>query len=1286
LTFDRDNTGQTLDVEWFLVEFTDETAVQRGTQNLASSTATGTIMLPSPVDPVRTIAVSGQLQTGGRTAYSADDNPGVAWATLDLINPSYLDMRRGNTVAAAAIPWQVITWPSSTYSIAGKVSEDVDGDGAVADDGVGVNGVNVWVYRDQGNGYPDAGDILAGDTTTNATGDWALAGLGAGTYWAAVDSRTIGPAAGFNGGFSLDDVWAEQTYAAAGAARFNGVWSYTTSADALYGGKQPTVSDGLPSLDDAEHVMRAVVSGANVTGLDTGFSFRAITNTVDDSTGGTWNATTSWESKDADNGAIGTNPEGYEHTVYDGRYVYFTPSLRTAGRHGEVLRYDTTGAFSANSSWATFDAGANGVGTDPDGYIGAIYDGRYVYFAPDNNGTAQHGEVLRYDTQASFTTAGSWSAFDPGGNGVGTDPDGYRGMEFDGRYVYFAPSNDGTASAGEVLRYDTTTSFSAAGSWSTYDPGAAGVGTDPDGYYDLVFDGRYLYFAPDNNGTAPHGEVLRYDTRAPFALSGSWATYDAGSNGVGSDPDGYGAAAFDGRYVYFAPTNNGTAQHGEVLRYDTAGAFTASTAWSTFDPGANGVGVDADGFRTITFDGRYVYFGQDNNGTASAGEHLRYDTRASFTSAASWSAYDPGASGVGTDPDGALGSVFDGRYVYFSHWYDGTDYSGEVLRYDTGRRGQGSLRQFITNGNAISGSQTSQFALVTTDPGYGGGYWTITPTSALPQIDDTLINDGTTQSGFSADPLVRLHGASAGAGVNGLTINAANSVLRSLSITGFSDDGVAAWAAGVTIDGNRIGVVPNALTVSANATEAVISSGNNQVITDNVIGGGATAGIVVSGGASGTLISGNYIGTNPAETVDYGAGQGLWTHTGTNITFTNNVVANSLYPGVEIGGTANNVAVIGNSLYDNAGLGIDLDGGTENGFGVTANDTNDADTGANGLLNFPVLTTPAAGATSLGITLDVPAGSYRIEVFENPTAGADGSGHGEGQTLVHTQTIIHPGGGSQPFTLTGLPAFASGDIVTATATRDLGSGSYGSTSEFSATATVIPPVNGPVVLDDIQKGTATIAAGSNSTTATITAVDPTKAFLTWTLRGNDANPDNLAVTGRLSNATTVTFTRAGTVGTVTIEWSVVEFTSGVLVQRGGTTLTGGHVEVVRAAEQPGRRYNLRCQRLHAAVAHVGHQPQHRHAIARQQRRGVASGHLRRRHGSARHHQLCDRRLVQDRNGHGREPGEVMVGLLQHDRGRNDQQRRSETGPRSGHQLHHVDLRPLQHRPDARCRL
>lgn len=65
-----------------------------------------------------------------------------------------------------------------------------------------------------------------------------------------------------------------------------------------------------------------------------------------------------------------------------------------------IFAYD---GFTNPVFWSTFDAGDNGVGTDPDGYAGAVFDGRYIYFGPQFNGTAHYGEVLRYDTLVGGT-------------------------------------------------------------------------------------------------------------------------------------------------------------------------------------------------------------------------------------------------------------------------------------------------------------------------------------------------------------------------------------------------------------------------------------------------------------------------------------------------------------------------------------------------------------------------------------------------------------------------------------------------------------------------------------------------------------------------------------------------------------------------------------------------------------------------------------------------------------------------------------------------------------------
>lgn len=385
-----------------------------------------------------------------------------------------------------------------------------------------------------------------------------------------------------------------------------------------------------------------------------------------------------WETFDPGANGVGTDPDGYDGAVFDGRYLYFVPIQNGSSYHGEVLRLDTQGDFKSTNAWAAFDPGAHGIGTNPVGYIGGVFDGRYVYFAPYSNGTP-HGEVLRLDTHGDFNSTNAWATYTPHAHGVGAHV-GYYGAVFDGRHVYFCPNADGGGRHGEFLRYDTQSPFGETNSWTAFDPGSQGVGTDPDGYFGGAFDGRFIYFTPGNNGSIWHSEVLRYDTQSAFNATNSWRTFDPTANGVSSSR-GYVGSVFDGRYVYLVPYYNGASFFGQVVRYDTQGDFSVPSAWAAFDPGTAGVGSDPDGFIGGVFDGHYVYFVPYNNGSASSGEILRYDVREEFQAADSWTTYDPASNGIGT-ARGFAGGAFDGRHVYFVPYHNGTSYHGEVLRYD----------------------------------------------------------------------------------------------------------------------------------------------------------------------------------------------------------------------------------------------------------------------------------------------------------------------------------------------------------------------------------------------------------------------------------------------------------------------------------------------------------------------------------------------------------------------------------------------------------------------------
>src|SRR5207244_8314502 len=132
---------------------------------------------------------------------------------------------------------------------------------------------------------------------------------------------------------------------------------------------------------------------------------------------------------------------------------------------------------------------------------------------------------------------------------------GFSGATFDGRYIYFVPNHDGEDYSGLVTRYDTTHPFALPASWSTYDTTA--VDRKSAGFFDAVFDGRYIYFVPDQYGAS--GQVTRYDTTRGFESASSWSVYDTAA--VNPRSNGFRSATFDGRYVYFVPYKN-SEKHG----------------------------------------------------------------------------------------------------------------------------------------------------------------------------------------------------------------------------------------------------------------------------------------------------------------------------------------------------------------------------------------------------------------------------------------------------------------------------------------------------------------------------------------------------------------------------------------------------------------------------------------------------------------------------------------------------------------------------------------------------
>ncbi|HZY85142.1 MAG TPA: right-handed parallel beta-helix repeat-containing protein [Gemmataceae bacterium] len=248
------------------------------------------------------------------------------------------------------------------------------------------------------------------------------------------------------------------------------------------------------------------------------------------------------------------------------------------------------------------------------------------------------------------------------------------------------------------------------------------------------------------------------------------------------------------------------------------------------------------------------------------------------------------------------------------------------------------------------------------------------------------------------------------------------------------------------LEGNKIGTDGAGTAALPNATAGVGVTDSDDLIggagagEGNLIAGNHGPGVLLAGLAVGTLVQGNTIGGalgNSGDGVLVAVANG--SSVGGTAPGAGNVIAGNGRDGVRVlSGTGNGIQ--GNSIHDNAGLGIDLGGN-----GVTPNDSA-GHVGPNNYQNFPVLTAVAAGTgggTDVSFTLDsTPSTAFRVEFFAN--AAADPSGFGEGQTFLGFATATTDAGGHAAATAHVAGTVGAGQTVTATATGLDG------TSEFSA--------------------------------------------------------------------------------------------------------------------------------------------------------------------------------------------------------------------------------------------
>ncbi|MET0622696.1 MAG: CSLREA domain-containing protein [Pyrinomonadaceae bacterium] len=468
---------------------------------------------------------------------------------------------------------------------------------------------------------------------------------------------------------------------------------------------------------------------------------------------------------------------------------------------------------------------------------------------------------------------------------------------------------------------------------------------------------------------------------------------------------------------------------------------------------------------------------------------------------------------------------------------------------------------------------------------------------------------GTNADGTVAIPNLG-HGVLMGAGghiVGGAVAGAGN------LISGNGADGIFLGSPGHTIQGNLIGTDVSGTLALPNLSDGIETSRADRTLIGgttpearNVISGnrenGLRFGSVDNPANNPVRVEGNYIGLNRFGTGPLGnGGHGInfMNTAGNNVGGTaagaGNLIAFNGEGGIASENSIIGGAVLSNSIYSNAELGIDIG---DNGVSTDAVFPS---------ARRPTLTSVTNTDAGTVITGTIPNHNsftpYTLQFFSNPAC--DPSGHGEGQTFIG-QTTFTPTTQNVPvnFSHTVSPGVPGGTFITAVAVRqDDGNNIPGVfyTSEFSNCAPLAAPTPTPT------------PTGTPSPTPTPTPV-PLQLFVIAPARGGDAAAVTRQLTGqgfqpgataRLTRAgqpdivgTDASVTNAGTTLTATFDltgrarglWSVV------VTNPGGTTATLPDAFNIGEARAPNLwvdvigRYSMRLgrtQKFHIAYGNSG---------------------------------------------------------------------------------------------------
>jgi hypothetical protein len=287
---------------------------------------------------------------------------------------------------------------------------------------------------------------------------------------------------------------------------------------------------------------------------------------------------------------------------------------------------------------------------------------------------------------------------------------------------------------------------------------------------------------------------------------------------------------------------------------------------------------------------------------------------------------------------------------------------------------------------------------------------------------------------------------------------------------------------GNRLEGNYIGTDATgtrSLGIQTEGNGVYIQGGSSNTIggsaqgAGNLIAGWPSSDVLLQAGAdsnsnavpaTNNVVQGNFLGTNAAGTAPIASANGPDTF-GVDLkgpdVFSNTITGNLISghasagviveAGIPINSNTSGNAIRGNSIFANAGLGIDLGGS-----GVPILNDSQGHAGPNNFQDFPVLASASTTGTSTTVTstfreADEPDAMLTLDFYANPSP--DPSGYGQGQTYLGSTTVMTDNTGNTPQFSVDFPVGnLANQWLTATAT-----GPDNSTSEFSADVPILAP-------------------------------------------------------------------------------------------------------------------------------------------------------------------------------------------------------------------------------------